>query len=122
MVSPIPAQCAYDLQSPESPGLPTAHSGQEQGSKKTTETDAIFENVRRLNALADADRHTLRICIDTKATVHVGEYSRGGRSRGIKAVKALDHDMCMKEKLVPGGILEPVSGKSLLFFGTKQNQ
>ena len=25
--------------------------------------------------------------------------------------------MCMKEKLVPGGILEPVSGKSFLFFG-----
>ena len=71
-----------------------------------------------MNALADADRDTLRISIDTKATVHVGEYSRGGRSRGIKAVKASDHDMCMKEKLVPGGILEPVSGKSLLFFGT----
>ena len=26
--------------------------------------------------------------------------------------------MCMKDKLVPGGILEPVSGKSFLFFGT----
>jgi len=26
--------------------------------------------------------------------------------------------MCVKEKLVPGGILEPVSGKSFLFFGT----
>lgn len=71
-----------------------------------------------MNALADADKRSLRISIDTKATVHVGDYSRGGRSRGIKAVKALDHDMCMKEKLVPGGILEPVSGKSFLFFGT----
>jgi hypothetical protein len=71
-----------------------------------------------VNALADADVNTLRISIDTKATVHVGEYSRGGRSRGVQAVKALDHDMCMKEKLVPGGILEPVSGKSFLFFGT----
>jgi hypothetical protein len=68
--------------------------------------------------LADADPHTLRISIDTKATVHVGEYSRGGRSRGVVAVKALDHDMCLKEKLVPGGILEPVSGKSFLFLGT----
>ena len=29
--------------------------------------------------------------MDTKATVHVGEYSRGGRSRGVVAVKALDH-------------------------------
>ncbi|UUZ62589.1 hypothetical protein LP417_21835 [Polaromonas sp. P1-6] len=71
-----------------------------------------------MNTLADADPHTLRISIDTKATVHVGDYSRGGRSRGVVAVKALDHDMCMKEKLVPGGILEPVSGKSFLFLGT----
>ena len=71
-----------------------------------------------MNALADADVHTLRISIDTKATVHVGEYCRGGRSRGLEAVKSLDHDMCMKEKLVPGGILEPVDGKSFPFFGT----
>ena len=71
-----------------------------------------------MNALADADPHTLRISIDTKATVHVGEYSRGGRSRGVVAVKALDHDMCMKHTLVPGGILEPLSGRSFLFLGT----
>jgi hypothetical protein len=71
-----------------------------------------------MNALADADLETMRISIDTKATINVGEYSRGGRSRGVEAVKALDHDMCHKEKLVPGGILEPVSGRSFLFFCT----
>ena len=54
--------------------------------------------------------------MDTKATVHVGEYSRHGRSRGLKPVKAWDHDMRPKQKLVPGGILEPVSGRSFLFF------
>ena len=54
--------------------------------------------------------------MDTKATVDVGEYSRYGRSRGLEPVKALDHDMQSKEKLVPGGILEPVSGRSFLFF------
>jgi Rhodopirellula transposase DDE domain len=70
-----------------------------------------------VNALADADAQTLRISIDTKATVHVGDYCRGGRSRGLVALKALDHDMCVKEKLVPGGILEPVSGQSFVFFG-----
>lgn len=70
-----------------------------------------------MNALADADPETLRISIDTKATINVGEYSRGGRSRGIEAVKALDHDMCPKEKLVPGGILEPITGRPFLFFG-----
>jgi len=71
-----------------------------------------------MNAQADADPETLRISIDTKATVNVGKYSRGGRSRGVEAVKALDHDMCTKEKLVPGGILEPVTGRSFIFFGT----
>lgn len=70
-----------------------------------------------MNSWADTDPATLRISMDTKATVHVGEYSRGGQSRGQTAVEALDHDMCPKEKLVPGGILEPVSGKSFLFFG-----
>jgi hypothetical protein len=58
----------------------------------------------------------LRISIDTKATVSIGEYSRYGRSRGLTPVKAWDHDMRPKEKLVPGGILEPVSGRSFLFF------
>jgi hypothetical protein len=69
-----------------------------------------------VNAQADADEQTLRISMDTKATVHVGEYSRGGRSRGLAPVKAWDHDMRPKEKLIPGGILEPVSGKTFLFF------
>jgi len=55
--------------------------------------------------------------MDTKATVNVGEYSRGGQSRGRIAVAALDHDLQPKEKLVPGGILEPVSGRAFVFFG-----
>lgn len=71
-----------------------------------------------MNALVDTDPESLRISMDTKATVHVGEYSRGGRSRGLRAVEAWDHDMRPKEKLVPGGILEPVAGRSFLFFGT----
>jgi len=58
----------------------------------------------------------LRISVDTKATVNIGEYSRHGRSRGLEPVKALDHDMRMKKKFIPGGILEPVSGKAFLFF------
>ena len=76
----------------------------------------IFENVRDMNAMADADPETLRISIDTKAMVNLGEYSRHGRSRGLLPVKAWDHDMQSKEKLIPGGILEPVSGRAFLFF------
>ena len=33
-------------------------------------------------------------------------------------MEAWDHDMRPKEKLVPGGILEPVTGRSFLFFGS----
>lgn len=69
-----------------------------------------------MNALADEDPQALRISVDTKATVNIGEYSRYGRSRGLEPVKAWDHDMRSKEKLIPGGILEPVSGRAFLFF------
>jgi hypothetical protein len=69
-----------------------------------------------MNALADADPQALRISVDTKATVNIGEYSRHGRSRGLEPVKALDHDMQPKEKLIPGGILETGSGRAFLFF------
>jgi len=68
--------------------------------------------------LADAEPETLRISVDTKATIQVGKYSRGGKSRGLRAVEAWDHDMYPRQKLVPGGILEAVEGKSFLFFGT----
>jgi hypothetical protein len=110
------AYVANDFQHIEPSWLSVTHCGEHEGSKKTSETDAIFENVWEMNALADADSETLRISIDTKATVNIGEYSRHGRSRGLEPVKALDHDMRMKEKLIPGVILEPVSGRAFLFF------
>lgn len=69
-----------------------------------------------MNARADADPNGLRISMDTKATVDIGEYSRYGRSRGLLPVKAWDHDMRAKEKLIPGGILESLSGRTFLFF------
>ena len=84
-------------------------------------TDPIFDNVHAVNAWADADPQTLRISVDTKATVNVGEYSRGGRSRGKEGVNALDHDMMPKHKLVPGGIVEAVEGRAFVFF-TQSNK
>lgn len=69
-----------------------------------------------MNTLADADRETLRISIDTKVTVNIGEYSKHCRSRGLEPVKVWDHDMRMKEKPIAGSILEPVSGRVFLFF------
>lgn len=72
--------------------------------------------MKLINAQADGDLGTVRISVDTKATVNVGPFSRGGFSRGRQAVKAADHDMMLKEKLVPGGILEIANGKAFLFF------
>ena len=69
-----------------------------------------------MNAEADNAANTIRISVDTKATINVGEYSRDGKSRSQEPVKALDHDMMPKEKIVPGGILEMGTGKPFLFF------
>ncbi|MEZ5325623.1 MAG: hypothetical protein R3F19_11230 [Verrucomicrobiales bacterium] len=49
--------------------------------KKIVETDAIFGEVHRINAEADTDPGQLRISIDSKAVVKIGEFSRGGKSR-----------------------------------------
>jgi len=43
--------------------------------KKIPETDAIFNNVNEANRQADNDPETLRISIDTKAKVNIGEFS-----------------------------------------------
>jgi len=59
--------------------------------------------------------------MDTKAVVHVGEYSRGGKSRAAEPVKALDHDMHPKQKMVPGGILEVENDFAFLFFSSGGN-
>ena len=67
---------------------------------------------------ADADPKCLRLSLDTKASVALGEFSRRGKARGLAAVQALDHDLATKEKLVPVGILEVESGQLDLTFGS----
>ena len=58
-----------------------------------------------MNAVADSDPTTLRISMDAKATVKVGDFSRGGKKR--VPVKAADHDFKAKAKVTPVGILLP---------------
>ena len=65
--------------------------------KRIRETDAIFENVHRENQASDEREDSLRIAIDTKAKVDVGDFSRRGTSRGFQATKAWDHDMQAKK-------------------------
>lgn len=56
----------------------------------------------------------MRLSLDAKATVAVGLFSRGGRSR--VAVKALDHDFKPEAKLTPFGIFLPDLDELYLYF------
>jgi len=86
--------------------------------KKIKETEAIFDNVRQENQAADDDPDVIRISMDAKAKVAVGDYSRDGESRGAEPVKGLDHDPKPEQKLVPQGILDVLAGLLSIFIGT----
>lgn len=86
--------------------------------KKPKEVDEIFKNVWKANRESDENPESLRISIDAKAKVKIGDFSRNGKSRDQEAKKAGDHDMNPKFKLVPYGILNVLSGLLTIFFGT----
>jgi len=88
--------------------------------KRVKEVDAIFDNVHKVNEESDQRADSLRISIDTKAKVNVGEFSRKGMSRGAKATQALDHDVKPEHKLVPFGILEVCDDDLTIIFGTSR--
>ena len=69
--------------------------------KKVRETDAIFQNVLQESRASDARQDSLRISIDSKAKLDLGEFSRGGVLRAATATKALDHDTQVKKNLCP---------------------
>lgn len=58
--------------------------------KKIPETNAIFNQLAVANKTAHADETVLRISMDAKAVVKMGELSRDGRTRAPTV--ALDHD------------------------------
>ena len=82
--------------------------------KKIDETDAIFEQLATLHALAKADESILRLSLDAKASVAVGPFSRHGQSRVV--VKAADHDFEADEHLTPFGIFLPDHDELYLYF------
>ena len=54
--------------------------------------------------------------MDCKATVLLGEVSRGGRTRGDN--QAWDHDLGLHEKYIPCGIVDEESGQLRMTFGS----
>jgi hypothetical protein len=100
--------------------LPAA-GPQDQAPKKIPETDAIFDHLKQVHTQAAQQPETLRISLDTKAKVKIGEFSRGGVARGQQAVAALDHDMHPDAVLVPAGILEVDHQQLNIVFGTSRD-
>lgn len=84
--------------------------------KKLPETDAIFENVKKKDAAASASTAVKRLSLDCKATVKLGEMSRGGQTRGDH--RAADHDLDCRGKYIPCGILDEDLGQLHITFGS----
>jgi hypothetical protein len=82
--------------------------------RKIKETDAIFNRVHQVNQQADDDPGTVRISLDTKAVVVIGDLSRGGKSR--QGEHALDHDLEPEQKLTPFGLFRPDTNQTWLYF------
>lgn len=66
-----------------------------------------------INAAADAAPDTLRISMDAKATVKVGPFARGGKSRS--QTTASDHDFKPVAILTPVGIFLPATDELFIY-------
>src|SRR5205814_2762919 len=99
-------------------GLLSTNSGEESPPKKVPQTDAIFDQVTQFNQAADAADELLRISMDAKATVKVGPFARGGKSR--LPTQAADHDFEPLAKVTPVGILLPATDELFLYSVTSR--
>jgi len=63
-----------------------------------------------------ASGNVKRLSIDCKATVHIGDFARGGLTRGDH--KACDHDLGCKEKYIPCGMVDEDTGQLSITFGS----
>ena len=68
-------------------------------------TDPIFGQLALVNKQAKDDPTILRLSLDAKATVKVGNFSKGGKTRGL--AEGNDHDFQPKAKITPYGIFLP---------------
>lgn len=59
----------------------------------------------------------MRVSIDSKAKVKIGNLSRGGKARTIEAKKADDHDTQWQATLVPLGILNTGNDQLSIYMG-----
>jgi Rhodopirellula transposase DDE domain len=74
--------------------------------------------VKQRNEEADEAEDVLRISMDAKATVKVGPFARGGKSR--VRTKAADHDFKPVARVTPVGIFLPSSDELFLYAVTSK--
>ena len=102
--------------------LPSTQGAQGQAAKETSRNRCHLYQYKgkRWNSVEDENsvngKQVKRLSIDCKATVNIGDYSRGGKTRGD--ARAADHDMGCEEKYVPFGIVDEDEGALYLTFGS----
>lgn len=74
--------------------------------------------MKQVNEAADADEEVLRISMDALATVKVGPFARGGKSR--VPTQAVDHDFEAAATVTPVGILLPETAELFLYAVTSR--
>jgi len=74
--------------------------------------------VKQRNDEADKASDVLRVSMDAKATVKVGPFARGGKSR--VTTKAADHDFKPVASVTPVGIFQPASDELFLYAVTSK--
>jgi hypothetical protein len=85
--------------------------------KKIPQTDAIFENVFQQNQASDENPKSLRVSIDSRAKVKIGNLSRDGKARTMEPQQANDHDTEWQAVLVPFGILNTHTDQLAIYLG-----
>jgi hypothetical protein len=81
-------------------------------------TDAIFDQLAIEHEKAEADPTILRLSLDAKAVVKVGDFSREGKSR--VDTQACDHDFKPSAAVTPYGIFLPELDELFLYFTTSK--
>jgi len=81
--------------------------------KKIEQKDAIFNKLKEMHEETKDQNNVVRLSIDTKDRMKIGDFSRGGTSR--VEVRAMDHDFS-KVFVPPFGILDVTTDQVALSF------
>src|SRR5206468_1384816 len=90
--------------------------GEGQAGKEDRRDGCDLRQYQKKDAQALASAGVKRWSIDCKATVKIGDFSRGGVTRGDN--RASDHDLGGEEKYIPCGIVDEESAELTITFGS----